>query len=793
MRKQIPICTVVFLSLLLGRGGERLLIGGEGTPEEGGFFEKQIRPLLVAHCFECHGEDKREGGLRLTSRTALLEGGDSGPVVQLEEKEKSLLLQAVRYLDDLQMPPNGKLSEGEIELLKRWVEMGVPWGEQSEPVPVTDEVSQEFQARPEHRKWWAFQPIQSPVVPMVKKNDWALNEIDFFIGTELETQGMEPSPVADRRTWLRRVTFDLTGLPPTHEDFESFLSDDSPDAYEKVVEQLLGSPAYGERWGRHWLDVVRYADYHDGDAKARDATCEPLNAWRYRDWVVEAFNRDLPFDQFVFHQIAGDLLPPPEGKDYYAEGLIATTFLTNGAWDRGDADKEKMVSDMVDDNIDTIGKAFLGLTLGCARCHDHKFDPISQADYYGLAGIFYSTHLLKELGAKGGNYTLNRVPLADKAYVTQREEQLTKLKQIEGELAELDKKDPKPPVDDPKRVELGSARDRLKAELLPEPPLAEAASEGGMPGGLFPGIQDVPIHVRGSYNRLGKVVPRRMPEFFAGKNQSPVSTGSGRREMAEWVTSRSNPLTARVIVNRVWQWHFGAGIVRTPNNFGMLSEQPSHPGLLDWLATRLMEENWSLKQLQRRIVLSATYRQSGKGRSENETKDPENRWVGRFSGRRLDAEEIRDAMLTVGGRLTGQAGGPADDQLSGSRRSLYLQTARWDRGSFATLFDAANPDASVESRGVSTVAPQALFLMNHPFTHEVSLNLAERLLKEIPQEQPDCDRLRIGRAYQLLYGRNPSEVEVEIAQGILQGTDEATGWKDLSHVLLCSNEFVYVD
>jgi hypothetical protein len=440
-----------------------------------------------------------------------------------------------------------------------------------------------------------------------------------------------------------------------------------------------------------------------------------------------------------------------------------------------------MVSDMVDDQIDTVGKAFMGLTLGCARCHNHKFDPISQEDYYSLAGIFYSTRILADIGTKGGEYTLNRVPLAPAAEVAERARQVKQVEEAEAQLAALDKQTPKPPVDDPARVELTARRDRLKAALPPEPPLVEAAQEGGTTSGLFPRIGDVPIHIRGSYTRLGAVAPRRMPVFLAGEKQPPIPSGSGRRELAAWVASRRNPLTARVIVNRVWQGHFGAGLVRTPNNFGLLSEPPSHPALLDWLATRFMEEGWSLKRLHRRLMLTAAYQRASVVPQEQAARDPENRWLGRFAARRLEAEAIRDTMLSVAGRLDDTRGGPATHDLNRQCRSLYVQTARWDRGSFAILFDAANPDASVERRDVSTVAPQALFLLNHPFVPTQAKGLAARLARE---------------AHQLLFARPATVEEVSIARQLLaregaSGAEQA--WLDLAHVLLCSNEFFYVD
>lgn len=761
-------------------------------------FEKQIRPLLIDKCISCHGEKKQEGGLRLTSRELLLKGGDTGPAVVPGKPDESLLIRAIGYLGEPKMPPKQKLADADIARLKEWVAQGAPWPA-STPLPATDSTGAElagYQVTPKQQNWWAFQPVKLSALPQVKQSSWPRNEIDSFVLAELEARGLSPAAVADRNVWLRRATFDLTGLPPTLEELDAFVADTSDQAFERVVDRLLSSSAYGQRWARHWLDVVRYADYHDADAKARNPVCEPLEAWRYRDWVVESLNRDLPFDQFIVHQIAGDLLPSPDGKQPYANGLIATTFLVNGAWDRGDADKEKMVSDMVDDQIDTVGKAFLGLTLGCARCHDHKFDPVAQSDYYALAGIFYSTRMLKELGTKGGEITLQRRPLAPDAVVESRNGQVKLIADLNAKLAELDKLTPKPPPDDPARVALVEQRDRLQKELPPEPPLTLAVSEGGVPGSLFPGIQDVPIHIRGSYTRLGPVVPRRMPTFFAGDKSPPITTGSGRRELAQWVSSQQNPLTARVIVNRVWQWHFGEGLVRTPNNFGLLSEPPSHPALLDWLADRLVAEGWSLKSLHRRIMLSATYRQSSKVTPDQFNQDPENRWLSRFASRRLEAEAIRDAMLVASGRLDPSPGGPAQADLSVARRSLYIQTARWDRSNFATLFDAANPDASVESRTVSTVAPQSLFLLNNPFSQEQARHLADRVLRDFPASDSAADTARIERLYRLLFSRLPREAEVEIARQVVAGGDASVmnaGWVDLAHVLLCSNEFIYID
>ena len=755
------------------------------------FFEKRIRPLLVERCESCHSaaQGKTSGGLALDTRDGWQIGGESGTPLVPGKPDESLLIRAVKYGEDgPQMPPQdkgGKLPDAEIAALVEWVRRGAP-----DTRTAADRIGGMTAA--EARDWWSFQRVGTVEPPVVQEASWPQNEIDRFVLAELEKRGMSHAPVADKRSLIRRATLDLTGLPPTPEQVEAFLNDSRSDAFEHVVDRLLGSTTYGQRWARHWLDVARYADYHDANPKTRTASCELTEAWRYRDWVVDALNDDLPYDQFIVHQIAGDLLPSPTGEEVYAAGLIATTFLSNGVWDRGDADKEKIVSDMVDDNIDTIGKAFLGLTLGCARCHDHKFDPILTEDYYALAGIFYSSHILADVGVKGGEYTVNRVPLVPAAVVAKRNEQVSLIHQLDEQLARLDKQTPKPPDDDPARRQLVELREQLQRELLPETPLAMAVQEGGTKDGLFSGIQDVPIHIRGSYTRLGAVVPRRLPRIFAGDEQPPITTGSGRWELANWVASKDNPLTARVIVNRVWQWHFGEGLVRTPSNFGKLGEPPTHPELLDWLAERLMKDGWSLKKLHRRIMLSATYQQSSHVPSERVEQDPGNQWLGRFAARRLEAEAIRDAILLVAGRLDPATGGPAGDDFTITRRSLYVQTARWNRSSYAMLFDAANPDSSTARRNVSTVAPQALLLLNHPFVQAQARHLAERLLREVPGDEA----ARIDYAYRLMFARPPSAEEIDIARQLVASSEpltEAAGWIDLAHVLLCSNEFVHVD
>lgn len=938
-------------------------------------FEKRIRPLLIEHCLECHGAKKQEGGLNVSTRENLKRGGDSGAAFDNSNPDQSLLVHAISYLGEPKMPPKGKLSDENIKLIREWIHDGAPWPANS---PLTDEVpsAKQFEVSEKQKNWWAFQPVRQSSLPSVQNESWVRNEIDRFILAKLDAEKLTPNVEADRITWLRRATFDLTGLPPTPKEIDDFQRDESSNAYEKVVDRLLDSPAYGQRWARHWLDVARYADYYDPVPGMRTASCELTEAWRYRDWVVDSFNRDLPFDQFIVHQIAGDQLPSPTGAEIYPEGLIATTFLSNGVWDRGDADKEKIISDMVDDNIGVIGKAFLGLTLDCARCHDHKFDPISTEDYYALAGMFYSSHILKDLGAKGAEYVVNRVPLIGPTELAARtaiEKQISEISQQIVELDRIDrlekmlagghmlqpirftseagadgkvaedhsifvtgnlakdqyqvefevpaktpiryirlealphetlphrgpgragdgnfvitkislgvrKKDQAedkdvrlvsavadfeqtglpasssldddfkdgwavspnfgtkhvalfeitsdfqieegdhltvylkqqhteahnlghfrisfvenwqetPPSDSEQRKSLIAKREELQKEIATPSPFAMAVTEGGTPGGLFPGIQDVPIHIRGSYAKLGQVVPRRLPKFLAGENQVPIEKGSGRLELAKWVASPTNPLTARVIVNRVWHWHFGAGLVSTPSNFGLLSQPPSHPELLDWLAASFLEDGWSLKKLHKRIMLSATYRLSSKAPANAIEQDPENKLYSRFVGKRLEAEAIRDAILFVNGQLEQDSGGPAGDDFTIKRRSIYVQTARWQRDSYANLFDAANPDSSTERRTTSTVAPQALLLMNHPWTQEQAKFLVERIYREAPED----DSKRLDHLYSLLLGRFPNESERQIARELIACGDpslERSGWIDLAHVLICSNEFIYVD
>jgi hypothetical protein len=780
------------------------------------FFEADIRPLLVERCFKCHGDLKKpKAGLRLTSRASVLKGGETGPAAVPGKPEESLLIHAVRHENGLEMPPDEKLNEAQIGKLARWIKMGLPWPEAKAQAATSDK-GQEYRITEEQRRFWSFQPLKATSLPTVKEASWPRSDIDRFILTGLEAKGLRPARPADKRTLLRRATFDLTGLPPTPRELDSFLADESPNAFAKVVDRLLASPHYGERWGRHWLDVVRYTDSFDariltGDGRIMDIT----EAYRYRDWVVDALNHDMPYDEFIIHQIAGDLLPPKEPGGVYIPGIVATGMLAIGNWGGGDADKEKLLTDIVDDQIDVVSRAFLGLTVACARCHDHKFDPISTEDYYSLAGIFFSCHILQDPGPKTNGPPMLRIPLIPAAEVERR-------RQTENRIAELEKQ--LKLVGKDLRTLLGASPlspggpyllaawaqqhpvERIKKELqtlkknLPPISYANGAQEGGCPLSPQVGVHDVRVHIRGRYDRLGKPVPRRFPRIIAGENQQPITQGSGRMQLAKWIASSANPLTARVMVNRIWQHHFGEGLVRTPGNFGKLGEPPTHPELLDYLARQFIQSGWSMKAMHRAIMLSATYQQASIPDRANLQSDPDNRLFGRMNRRRLEAEELRDCLLAVTGRLDPTLGGRASLDFNLPRRTLYLMTVRSDRSSFRELFDAADPTAITDKRVVSTVAPQALFLLNHPF----ALEQTKQLIKRVVQEAPADDSGKIERLYSLLYGRPPSTEEANIGFSFLaqarsapnvpgNGTKTNIAWEEYCQVLLCANEFIYVD
>ncbi len=1063
------------------------------------FFEKKIRPLLVNHCHECHAGREHKGGLRLDSREALLTGGDSGAAMVPGDPDASLLIDAVRYGEVYEMPPDGKLADQDIAALVQWVRSGASWPATDSPAGPPAGKNESVAATDDDRwQFWAFQPPARPPLPLVVDTAWPQADLDHFVLAKLETAGLHPAPQADRRTLIRRATFDITGLPPSPVEIASFLADDSPRAFARLVDRLLASPRYGERWGRHWLDVARYADSNGLDENMAFA-----NAYRYRDYVIESFNADVPYDRFVREQIAGDLLPASDDAARLRQ-IIATGFLSIGAKMLAEDDPVKMEMDIIDEQIDTLGRAFCGQTLGCARCHDHKFDPISTVEYYALAGIFKSTRtmenfkvvanwherplltealqaevethqqalatsrtqydtrlnaamgtLREDIVSHAGEYLLAAWQLARQTDVISRlgesdsdlDDRLTVVEAEQfsggnvlidttgygagigvilnrGELPNVVEYDVHVDIDDSYQLELrfAAAESRpvqvfVDGQLVnalaavdvtgswnpdtqrwsvvcvlplsagphtirltregPFPhfdklaliPLAEASAEetvltpeqlatsqglhasvlrrwinklktdgGDVPwiaelfaaitensdeatldelaasspaaamlladprpqtpedlanrfgqllaearrqsdeqqneaqrairqlvedksGSLIPANeikqfvtaedaqaievlrveverierdapeisyamaveddepQDIKVYIRGNHLVPGDDVHRGLPRVLAG-GVPPSITGqqSGRLELAQWLTRADHPLTGRVMVNRIWRWHFGQGLVATTDNFGHLGSAPSHPQMLDWLAVQFVENGWSIKELHRTIMLSATYQMSAAYDAQAAEHDPENTLLWRANRKRLEAEAIRDALLMVSGQLDEQMGGSIlgfenhtyvtstasknSVDYTAPRRSVYLPVIRSALYDFYHVFDFAEPSVPSGNRSSTTIAPQALFMLNSELAIDASQHLAQRLLEEI--ENSDVER--IDRVYELAYGRPPAEEESAQALAFIKRYEEAIRgdvpddserivrvWEGLCRAVLSTNEFVFVE
>jgi hypothetical protein len=876
--------------------------GASPSAREGmDFFEKRIRPVLSDRCYKCHSGDKVKAELSLDSREGLLRGGESGPAVVPGDPEKSLLIHAIRHGDDdLDMPPKQAewLTTEQIRDFESWVRMGAPDPRLSAAVKPPVKASINFV---EGRKFWSYHSVSDPALPAVRETSWVRNAVDRFVLAKLEEKRLPHAADADRRTLLRRATFDLIGLPPTPEEMRAFLEDSSPDAFAKVVERLLASPQYGERWGRHWLDVVRYAD---------TAGCNsdyPIpQMYKYRNYVIASFNADKPFDQFIREQIAGDLLPAATEAERH-EKIIATGYL---AATRRFASSEAGTQHLIiDDTIDNLGKAFLGLSIGCARCHDHKFDAVSNEDYYALYGIFSSTRYPFP-GIELNKVPRDLVPLIPQEKVDEilkpYKDRLAVLdaavKQLEDEKAVNEKivreadeakraeapkakaAPPKAPGGSPadssadalakadpelrrkfeelsaaqaqarktrefidseiERLEgekaallrssaeneqaknVAQARKRLEeyknehkaalkkredfAKTLPVIESAYAVAEGPKP-------DNAKMLIRGEPKNLGPEIPRRFLDVLGGQALPADEKGSGRRQLAEWIADRSNPLPARVLVNRIWQHHFGKGIVQTPNDFGVRGAPPTHPELLDYLTRRFLDGGLSIKALHRLILASRTYQMASEGPAENAKVDPNNDWLWKFSRRRLDGEEIRDAMLAVSGALDRTVGGehpfpprntwnftqhrPFIDVYETDRRSVYVMTQRIRRHPFFALFDGPDTNASTGARGTSTTPLQALFMMNDPFVHAQAKKFAARLLGERAD-----DASRVERAWELAFGRSPSSPERQEAErflvrvrealkrnGTADGETSTQAWESYARVVLRTNEFIYVD
>ena len=768
------------------------------------FFESNVRPVLVKHCYECHSVEAgaEEGGLRVDTREAIRAGGDRGPAVVPENPDSSLLLTAVTHADpDLQMPPKQeKLSANVIADLRKWIEMGAPDprdGQAARPGGVWADLESA-------REFWSYQPPRDATPPDVSDPAWPRSDIDRFVLSQLDEQGLAPSPDADPHVLLRRVYFDLVGLPPAPEDLSRFTaainSQGMNSALAAEVDRLLALPQYGERWGRHWLDVARF-----GESSGKESNISFPYAWRYRDYVIDSIDADVPYDRFLTEQIAGDLLPY-ETEGERARLLIATGFLAVGTKNLDEGNGFQFLADVVDEQIDTVTRAVLGNSVACARCHDHKFDPYSMQDYYALAGVFVSTKTYFGTAVSPANRVggdplplpqLDAVPVYHEGIP---QKQVAKLK---DELAAMEQEEQEKRAAVQKAIEAGedasgifTLRDALRifwrrgaidGQL-------EKVDDEGNPLPLGMGVLereemiDAPLLDRGDISKAGDPVPRGFPRIIAIDEVPAIPEDqSGRLELAQWLTHPDNPLTARVMVNRIWHHLLGAGLVRTVDNFGMTGEAPSHPELLDTLAVEFMQNGWSIKQMVRQIVLSRTYRQSSEFRDQAFQQDPDNRLLWRVPKRRLEAEAIRDAMLAASGELdlsrpeaslVGRVIGdkpisliglderlPKD--LDGSvHRSVYLPVIRDRLPDVLELFDFAEPSLVTGSRETTNVPTQALYLMNSPFIRERSEALADRLIRESSSETQ-----RIDLAFRLCLGRAPDDYEQRRAVEFLESSE----------------------
>jgi hypothetical protein len=738
------------------------------------FFETKIRPLLVNQCYECHsGVSKSlKAGLRLDSKSAMLKGGDSGPAIVPGKPTDSLLIQSVRY-ESNEMPPNGKLGDAQIAALTKWVKLGAPWPQDA---PVTTTSGDKGYDWDEAAKHWAFQPVQK-VMPPVADDNPNQHPIDLFITARLQDKGLTQTAPAPAAVFVRRAFFDLIGLPPTPDELEHWVERLHGETHlndatvAQLIDTLLQRPQYGERWGRHWLDVARYSDI---GGWTQDNKPHP-SSWQYRDWVVEAINADMPYDEFVRCQIVGDKIDKQSaaGTGFFALG---PTYASDG----GDPESVAQAKgETLDDRVDTFSRAFLGLTVACARCHDHKFDPIPQQDYYSIAGIFNNTRE-GETPLADDNivaaYHQARKPIYD------RHDQIgktrTKASQEKRSVSAQEQKQIKVWQDEIKELE---------AKSPPKFAFAHTIHDTGS--------NDMHVALRGNLLKKGPLAPRRFLQIVDGEERTHFNEGSGRTQLADAVTDAQNPLTSRVIVNRIWLNHFGRALVRTPNNFGVLGEQPTHPELLDWLAATFVESGWSIKALHRTIMTSATYRCSSTFHQNSFDVDGDNRTIWRMNPRRMAVETWRDSLLAVTGELDTSSGGPSIDSIVDShRRTLYAKVSRNDpqrSDEFLRLFDFPIPRASSAKRTTNVIPQQFLFMMNSRFMLDRARALADRL-----QKTKDGQQGRIEQAYNLLYGRQPTERELHTAASYLQSEAPSDGelnrWQQYCQVLLSSNEFMFI-
>ncbi len=911
-------------------------------PEQIEFFEKKIRPIFAANCAGCHNAKALTAGLDLMTAEGFAHGGENGAILNKEKLEESRLLKVISYDETVKMPPTGKLKADQIADLTEWVKLGAPYPGAAKAVTNIPKNASVREFTEAEKNFWAWQALKPVTPPKVKNSAWVKSPIDNFVLAKLEEKGISPAAPADKLTLLRRATFDLTGLPPTEKEMNDFVADKSPDAFKKVVERLLSSPRYGERWGRHWLDVARYADSTGNDEDHRYP-----HAWKYRDYVIESFNQDLPYSQFVREQLAGDLIPSPDGAEVNKRGIIATGFLALGAKAIAQQDKKKMVYDVYDEQVDVTSKAFLGMTMACARCHNHKFDPILTKDYYSMIGIFASTksfsnveshvsvplekplvtkvefeayksarkaHNEKDKRAKlaieeiqaevkdprvrqylprfadfmiaarkvyqdgakieevakqtslpepilkrwveylkpsetvrgylneWNNAKLEQYSAVANGYQTRFQarfntwqEMVTKWRpEYQKALAENKSLPEKPKMEagedrffndvyfaggpftistkeqknfDAKQwaslQNLQQEVDSLKKNMPPEPDLACAVEDGE--------VVPQKVFIRGDYNSGGDDAPPSFPAILAQYDNKPSFTGSGRLQLANWLTQPNHPLTSRVMVNRIWGWHFGESIVRTPDNFGKMGEKPSHPELLDWLAQEFVRNGYSVKSMHRTIMLSSTYQMSSENIPAVEA-DQDNRMLSRFNRRRLSIEEMRDGLLVIDGTIdftmggTLQSGRGTDGETSQGRlslnpetlkrRSVYIPLRRANLPTLLNLFDFGDATTVAGKRQLTNVATQALFWLNSDFLTDRSNDVATSLLAN-----KNDNKLRVGEAHSRILNRQAKPDEITSALQYIEAHQlkftgekaELKAWQSFCRILMASNDFAYLD
>ncbi|WP_417849301.1 PSD1 and planctomycete cytochrome C domain-containing protein [Thalassoglobus sp.] len=800
------------------------------------FYKEKIEPIFAKNCFECHGNGKAKGGLSIYTRELVLKGGESGPGVDLEDHKASMILDALNY-ESYEMPPSGKLPQEQINLVAEWIKRGAPMPVRTDVIEIKEEHGPP-QVNEETKNHWSFRPLKQTPVPQVDDKNWQANPIDAFVYQNLKAKGLTPNPQADKATLVRRLYYNLLGLPPTPEQVNSFVNDDSPEAYEKLVDSLLKSPHYGEHWARYWLDLVRYAESNSFE---RDDP-KPF-VWKYRDYVIRSFNEDKPYSQFILEQLAGDEL-----ENATPESIIATGYYRLGQWDDEPADPKLAMYDELDDIIATTSQGMLGLSMNCARCHDHKLDPLPQADYYSMVAFFRN---IRRYGVRSGQSVFEAsvrsiaTPEQDAEHAEELSKYQARVGQLRKELDVVEKKISEQLVggerDDfkndsvrlriirkhkgklitQKEFEKYAAKRKAWNELRNHPPQSAEQALAVKEHGIDPPATH--ILIRGNPGGEGKIVEPIFPTVLTSITPEITPTvdgkSSGRRlALAKWITDESNPLPIRVFVNRVWQWNYGRGLVRTPNDFGLTGNAPTHPDLLEWLAVEFLNNGQSVKKLTRLMVMSNTWKMSSTPNKSSYDKDPLNDNYWRFDMRRLRAEEIRDSILAVNGTinldkmygpsiypiipaevLAGQsrpgAGWGKSSEEDRRRRSIYIHIKRSLAVPLLAAFDVADTDFTCPIRFATTQPTQALGMLNSSFLNEEGEEFARELKQEAGADASKQVQLALNRVMQ----RPPTQQEIDRGLKLLKslendfGQDKETALKNFCLMALNLNEFVYLD